>query len=179
MKIIKKIGRTSYAFLENPKEVDYLEFEGLDFFHKTIGMVAVPISFKGWLSESTKPILLIAKIKNRVIGWLFMERWEENNALDGSPVWVLRAIEVHPDYRGLNIGRRLVGYATNTISGYVITKPITEDSKKFFIKLGFVPSDNNSPINLTGFIGYLILYPRERILLKDKVRKIDQNILEK
>ncbi len=122
-----------------------------------------------WLRRFPRPILIIASKKNKILGWVYVEEWG-NTSSDGSTIHVLRAIEVLPGLRNRKIGFKLVLLALKEITGYMITKPLTEEAEVFFKKIGFMePGEfRKPPLDLSKHPKYLILpiYKRD-MLVKD------------
>ncbi len=172
MRLLYKNELCAYYRLEIAREVDKLEVleedKGFDFFHG-LGIIGYPKAFKMWLRRFPRPILIVALDKKRVLGWVYVEEWTEDSE-EGMPVHVLRAIEVLPELRNKKMGAILVMLSLKEISGYMITKPLTDEAKTFFKKMGFMePKEfKKQPVNLSKHPKYLILpvYKRD-MLVKD------------
>ena len=165
-----KDGEISYMKLENAREVEKLEIPeeegGFDFFHG-LGIIGYEAAFKMWLRKFPRPIVLVAISSGITIGWTYVEEWNEVSR-DGMSVYVLRAIEVHPDFRRKGVGKTLLILALREIVGYLILKPLTEEGRKLFKNIGFKePSEfRRSPVDVSKQPNYLILplYIREKII---------------
>ncbi len=172
MRFLHEDNCCSYYRLEVASEVDKLDIPeedgGFDFFHG-LGIIGYPKAFKMWLRRFPRPILIIASEKSRILGWVYVEEWG-NTSRDGRTIHVLRAIEVLPELRKSGIGFKLVILALKEITGYMITKPLTEDAEVFFKKIGFMESAEfrKPPLDLSKHPKYLILpiYKRD-MLVKD------------
>ncbi|TET90003.1 MAG: N-acetyltransferase [Methanomassiliicoccales archaeon] len=173
MRELWKDNNYSYLKLEEAKEVDNFLIEGIedeesgfDFF-KGLGIVGYSSTFKAWLRKFPRPIFLVAVKDKRLVSWMYVEEWEEP-ANDGFPVYVLRAVETLPGLRGKRIGLRLFLLMLKQTAGYVITKPITPEARRFFEKLGFKDETemHNPPIDLSHRSSYLVfpVYKRREVL---------------
>ena len=158
--------------MENAREVDKINIPedegGFDFFHG-LGIIGYDQAFKMWLRKFPRPIVLVAMKDDTVVGWIYMEDWKDT-ARDGMAVYVLRAIEVHPDFRRKGIGKTLIVLSLREMNGYVITKPLTEAGKRFFREMGFRASDEfkRPPVDVSKQPNYLILSPYSiKKILKD------------
>ncbi|UCD92690.1 MAG: hypothetical protein JSV43_01880, partial [Methanobacteriota archaeon] len=163
MKELWKDNNYSYLKLESAGEIDKFvikgieeEEDGFDFF-KGLGIIGYPSTFKAWLRKFPRPIFLAVVRGKRVVSWMYVEEWEQP-ANDGFPVYVLRAVETLPRLRGKKIGLRLFLLMLRQTAGYLITKPLTPDSKRFFEKLGFKEENDffRSPIDLSHRSSYMV-----------------------
>ena len=179
MRVLQKFGPFTFCKLESPEEVNLFYFEqksvdgttGFSFF-RGYGIIDYVSSFKSWLRKFPRPVFIIALLDKEIVSWVFIEPWL-HDALDGEPVYVLRAIETKPDFQGKKIGYRLVLLGCNEVPGYIITKPVTKNSERFFLNFGFMhPQDfRKCPINLTSNPGHLILPPFKKKLILDNLEK--------
>ncbi|MEM3396193.1 MAG: GNAT family N-acetyltransferase [Thermoplasmata archaeon] len=175
MRLLKKSGNVVYLKIEEPGEIDkynvpqYAMNNGFEFF-RGLGVVDYPKTFKSWLRKFPRPIFIAAVESNTIIGWVYIEEWEKC-AKDGEPVHVLRAIEVLPAYRRAKVGFRLLLLGLLFVVGYLITKPITAEARRFFKKYGFMEEAEfrRVPVDLTSHPGYLILPPFRRKMLLESV----------
>ena len=139
---------------------------GFDFFHG-LGIIGYQQAFKMWLRKFPRPILIVAEKDAAVIGWAYIEEWNETSR-EGMPVYVLRAIEVHPEYRRKGIGRKLLILGLKEVSGYMIAKPLTSEGERFFRSIGFKSADEfrRTPVDISKQPNYLILplYIREKVI---------------
>ena len=160
----------SYFKMENAREVDKIEIPedegGFDFFHG-LGIIGYDQAFKMWLRKFPRPILIVAMQDSIVVGWVYLEDWNDV-AHDGMPVYVLRAIEVHPEFRRKHVGCTLLMLALKEMNGYVIAKPLTPQGENFFRSAGFkAPQEfRKVPVDVSKQPNYLILppYMREKII---------------
>ncbi len=170
MKELLLQGGISYRKLESAREVEKLDIPeeegGFDFFHG-LGIIGYEQAFKMWLRRFPRPILIVAVSSGSLVGWTYVEEWPESS-MDGRPVHVLRAIEVHPDFRRKGIGSTLMVLALKEIIGYMILKPLTEEGKSLFRGMGFKAAEEfrRAPVDLSKQPNYLILppYKREKII---------------
>lgn len=162
-----------YLKLERASEIDSFiirgveeENGGFDFF-RGLGIIGYQSTFKAWLRRFPRPIFLVAAKNKQIISWIFVEEWEEV-ARDGYPVYVLRAIETLPEFRGRRIGFKLFLLVLRETAGHIITKPLTPEAMKFFKRLGFLEEKemNTSPVDLSNEPSYLVFpaYVRKEML---------------
>lgn len=175
LKELWKDNNYSYVKLEDAQEIDQFvikgieeEESGFDFF-KGLGIIGYPSTFKAWLRKFPRPIFLAAVRNKRFVSWMYVEEWEKP-ANDGFPVYVLRAVETLPGLRGRRIGLRLFLLMLKQTAGYVITKPLTPDAKRFFEKLGFMDEIGmrRPPIDLSHRSSFLVFpaHKRKEVLEK-------------
>jgi hypothetical protein len=149
-----------YVFykIENPNDVNNLTVEGFEFF-KGLGIIDYKKTFKAWLRKFPKPVFLIVTRHKKLISWVHIDEWKEGVARDGNPINILRAIETLPEFRSRKIGYRLVFLGLKYTIGYMITKPVSPEAKRFFKDLGFLEEAEfkNCPVNLLKHPGYLVL----------------------
>lgn len=171
MKNLLTDGDISYMKLESAGEAEKLDIPedegGFDFFHG-LGIIGYEQAFKMWLRKFPRPILIVAlQPSNTVIGWVFIEEWNEPSS-EGMPVYVLRAIEVHPEFRRKGLGKKLLILGLKEINGYMIAKPITKQGERFFRDMGFMSADEfrRVPVDTSKQPRYLILplYRREKAI---------------
>ena len=144
-----------YVFFEHPKEVDYLELKGLGYFRKALGMDDYRGSFGSWIKRPG-PMLLGCMAENQLVGWCMFEKWDRNDK-DGTPISVLRTIEVRPTDRGKRIGLNLVALMANIVPGHMATRPFSPKAQQFFEKIGFISPPKESQIAFENRYGYLLL----------------------
>lgn len=173
MRILKKLNNLLFIKLEEASEVDKYKVPQLttntDFgFFRGLGIVDYAKTFKAWLRKFPRPVFIACVENNTIIGWVFIEDWERW-AIDGEPVHVLRAIEVLPGMRGSKIGFRLLLLGTFFTVGYLITKPLTPEARRFFKKYGFMEESEfrKVPVDLSAHHGYLIMPPFKKKMLRD------------
>ncbi len=159
----------AYVKLEESADVDRVQIrsvetdpEGFEFF-RGLGIVGYARTFKTWLRHFPRPVFLAALREREVAAWAFLEESSEP-AQDGSPVYVLRAIETLPELRGKRIGYRLLLLALGQVTGYVLTKPLTKEARRFFARAGFVDleGDERPPVDPRRFAGYVVMPPHRR-----------------
>ncbi|MEW5937630.1 MAG: hypothetical protein AB1665_07420 [Candidatus Thermoplasmatota archaeon] len=182
MRELRRCGPHSYIKIEDPNEIssftifgdmDELASPGTGFeFFRGLGIIGYAKTFKIWLRKFPRPVFIAAVDRGVMISWVFIEAWGET-ARDGSPVWVLRAIESLPTYRRRRIGYRLLLLGLQQTMGYMITKPLTPDADRFFRRAGFMDEKEFStpPIDLSRHPGYLILPPYRRKKLLDEMER--------
>lgn len=189
MKDLRRCGPHAYIKIEDPGDISDLTIfgdmdeiapsgTGFDFF-RGLGIIGYAKTFKIWLRKFPRPVFIAALDKNVIISWVFIERWEET-AKDGSPVWVLRAIETMPLYRRRRIGYRLLLLGLQQTMGYMITKPLTIDAERFFRRAGFMEEKEFSspPIDLSRHPGYVILPPYRKKKLLDEIERFFRPVSE-
>ena len=170
MRVVYRTDGISFSCLERAGEVDNLDIpeeeDGFEFFHG-LGIIGYRQAFKMWLRKFPRPILMVALDNHTVKAWIYVEEWGEGSK-DGMPVYVLRAIEVLPSLRRQGLGYKMLVLAMKETSGYMITKPLTEEAKDFFKKAGFLePSEfRRAPIDLSKHPKYLIipLYKKDKLI---------------
>ena len=144
-----------YVSFEHPREVDHLSLKGLGYFTKALGMSDYRGKFKSWITRPG-PVLLGCVVENQLSGWCMFERWDRNDK-DGTPISVLRTIEVRPNDRGKGIGLNLVALMAHAVPGHMATRPLGPKAKRFFEKVGFISPPKESQIAFENRYGYLLL----------------------
>lgn len=159
--------------LSQPEEIDRFRINeaGRETFSllKELGMPDYKRTFKIWLRKFPRPIFIVCVDEKEILAWAYTEEWKDS-ANDGEPVYVLRAIEISEDIRGRRLGYRLLLLICNLTPGYLITKPINEDARRFFLRYGFIEKDDfdRDPIDLRTHPDYLVLPPfKKKKLLED------------
>ncbi|MDG6221233.1 MAG: hypothetical protein QCI38_07275 [Candidatus Thermoplasmatota archaeon] len=171
MKLLRKDMDNTYYKIEDAMDFNKMDIEvagmgvsgkGFGFF-RGMGVTDYPKTFKMWLREFPRPIFLVCIKGKTLLGWVYIEEWGVP-ALDGEPVYVLRAIEVMPQIQHRRIGAKLALLGMTEVVGYLLTKPLTPPAEKFFKKLGFMePSEfRRVPVDLSHHYGYLLLPPFRR-----------------
>lgn len=147
-----------FSQIENPTDIDRFVVEGFEFF-KGLGIIDYKKTFKAWLRKFPRPIFLVVTRQNRIVSWVHIDEYSYGVAKDGNSINVLRAIETLPKYRSKKIGYRLVFLGLQLTVGYLITKPISADSKRFFKEIGFMEDFEcrNCPLDMNRLAGYLLL----------------------
>lgn len=147
-----------FSLIESPEDIEKFSVEGFDFF-KGLGIIDYKRTFKAWLRKFPKPLFLVAAKGDRIISWVHIDEWRGNVAKDGNSINILRAIETLPAFRSKKIGYRLVFLGLQYTVGYMITKPVSMDAKRFFHEIGFRDDSEfkNCPVNLGKHSGYMIL----------------------
>jgi len=148
-------GGHVYVSFEHPQEIDHLVLTGLGYFTKALGMNNYRGNFKSWIKRSG-PILLGCLVENQLAGWCMFEKWDRDDK-DGTPISVLRTIEVRPTDRGKRIGLNLVALMANIAPGHMATRPFSLKAKQFFEKIGFISPPKSSQIAFENRYGYLLL----------------------
>ncbi|UCG71044.1 MAG: GNAT family N-acetyltransferase [Thermoplasmata archaeon] len=174
MKELAKSGVYTFIKLESVEDVDKFQIEiaGEESddkfgFFKGLGMVEYSKTFKTWLREFPRPIFIVAMKENALVAWVYITNWNEPSK-EGDSIYVLRAIETLKRFRGRKLGFRLLVLGLNQTSGYMVTKPVSQKSEKFFKKAGFMGENEfkRCPVDLSSHHGYLILPPfkKQKIL---------------
>jgi len=179
LEVLRTHRNRNYIQLTEPEDVDRFvidEIGGASFsLLYDLGIQDYNKTFKTWLRKFPRPIFIICAENREIIGWVYGEEWTES-ALDGEPVYVLRTIETAIGDRGAGIGYRLLILMALETPGYLITKPINERARKFFLRNKFLDKDtmDNPSIDLQSYPGYLILPPyRKRKLIDDEDQYFD------
>ncbi len=151
MIIIARDTDNDYYLIEEASEVDEFKIGSLNFFH-LYGIVDYRETFKIWLRKFPRPIFITAVRGDTIVGFIYVDAWEELPFV----VNVLRAQETEERLRGKKIGYKLFLLGAYLTSEYMITKPLTEQSRNFYKKLGF---EDISQIPLFGnyhqVVGYM------------------------
>lgn len=174
METLKTHRDQEYIQLSEPEEIDRFEIEDIRgerfSFLKELGILDYKETFKVWLRKFPRPIFIICARDDQILSWAYVEEWEDS-AKDGEPVYVLRAIETSKNRRGERIGYRLLMLIADMTPGYLITKPITDEARKFFTRNCFLEKDemDNIPMDLQSHPGYLILPPFRKQKLLDEM----------
>lgn len=159
----------AYVKFEESADVDRVQIrsaetdpEGFEFF-RGLGIVGYAKTFKTWLRHFPRPVFLAALRDREVVAWAFLEE-SSDPAHDGSPMYILRAIETLPELRGKRIGYRLLLLALNQVTGYVLTKPLTKEARRFFLRAGFADLEGAAgpPADPRRFAGYVVMPPHRR-----------------
>jgi len=159
----------AYVKLEESADVDRVQIrsvetdpEGFEFF-RGLGIVGYARTFKAWLRHFPRPVFLAALRDREVAAWVFLEE-SSDPARDGSPMYVLRAIETLPELRGKRIGYRLLLLALGQVTGYLLTKPLTKEARRFFLRAGFsdLEGDASPPVDPRRYAGYVVMPPHRR-----------------
>lgn len=155
--------------MENPVDIDKSKIQDFEFF-KQMGIIDYKETFKAWLRKFPKPIFIIAKENDTILGWIHIDEWGEGVARDGNPIYILRAIETVPKLRKRKIGYRLVMLGLKLIVGYMVVKPINQRAEQFFKRVGFREKKEfkHSPMDLSKHPTYLILslHQKQQLILK-------------
>ena len=182
MKVLRRCGPQTYVKLEEASEVSKYKVVGEDAdtrfagggfdFFRGLGIIGYEKTFKIWLRKFPRPVFIVAVEGANIISWVFIEEWPET-ASDGSPVYVLRAIETIPSMRKRRIGLRLLMLGLQQTVGYMLTKPLTHDAERFFRRSGFMDEKElkKTPIDLSRHPGYLVLPPFKKTTLLADVEK--------
>lgn len=174
-------GGHVYVSFEHPQEVDHLVLTGLGYFTKALGMNNYRGNFKSWIKRPG-PILLGCLVENQLAGWCMFEKWDRNDK-DGTPISVLRTIEVRPADRGKRIGLNLVALMANIVPGHMATRPFSLKAKQFFEKIGFISPPKVSQIAFENRYGYLLLPSTAKRSFLQMVKQnelvVDADIIEK
>ncbi len=153
MNLLADDTQIKYYLLEEASEIDEFEIADFDFF-KLYGITDYGETFKVWLRKFPRPSFIVAVEDKSIIGFIYIEPWEEMPNI----VNVLRAQETYKLKRGRKIGYKLFLLGLYVTPGYIITKPLTSESKKFYINLGFVDVQNITMFKrYHSIIGYLVL----------------------
>ncbi len=148
-------GGHVYVSFDHSQEVEHLEFKGLGYFRKALGMSDYRGYFKSWIKRPG-PMLLGCMAENQLVAWCMFEKWDRNDK-DGTPISVLRTIEVRPTDRSKRIGLNLVALMANIVPGHMATRPFSLKAKQFFEKIGFISPPMESQLAFENRYGYLLL----------------------
>ena len=146
---------TSYKYylIDNDFEIDNFETHDFDFFH-IYGITNYKETFKIWTRKFPRPTLIIGAKESRIISFIYIDAWEEIPDI----VNVLRAQETVKNLRGKKIGYKNFLLGAFFAPGYIITKPLTSLSKKFYEDHGFEDIKNvNRFKKYHSLTGYLVL----------------------
>ena len=152
METIANDGKYRYILFENPIEVDRFRISNFDFF-KVYGFQDYKEMFKIWLRKFPTPIFICALDGNEIIGYVYVERYETSSH---EVIYVLRTIEVFNKRRNKKIGTRLFLLGLILSTGYLITKPLTKESGKFFHRFGFENTKKEPSLKIKRY-GYVYL----------------------
>ncbi len=142
-----------YYLVEEAHEVDKFKFGEFSFFH-LYGIVDYTETFKIWLRKFPRPTVIFATKGDLVVSFIYIDPWEELPEI----VNVLRAQETVEKYRKKRIGYKMFLLGAVLTPDYIITKPLTEQSRNFYIRLGFEKIENISIFrNYHQITGYLAL----------------------
>lgn len=172
METLETQREKEYIQLSEPDEVDRYrinEVGGPSFsLIKDLGMKDYISTFKSWLRKFPRPIFIACVRGKEMLGWAYGEEWEDS-AYDGEPVYVLRAIETAEEKRRKGIGYRLLVLMARETPGYLVTKPITEKARDFFLDNEFLDKDKmeREVMDLHSHPGYLVLPPYKKKKLLD------------
>jgi hypothetical protein len=174
--VLRRCGHQTYVKLEEASEVSSYRIVGEDVetrfagggfdFFRGLGIIGYEKTFKIWLRKFPRPVFIVAVEGTSIVSWVFVEEWPET-ASDGSPVYVLRAIETIPSLRKRRIGLRLLMLGLQQTVGYMVTKPLTHDAERFFMRAGFMNEKElkRPAIDLSRHPGYLVLPPFKKMAL--------------
>lgn len=178
METLKTHLDKEFIQLSEPQEIDKFDVNDVEerfTFLKDLGIKEYKSTFKAWLRKFPRPVFIIYTDDKQLLGWVYGEEWEET-ARDGEPVYVLRSIEVAEEYREKKLGYRLITLFANETPGYLITKPINEGARRFFLDNGFIQVEDlpGEGIDLRSHPGYVVLPPyKKRKLLEDMDQYFD------
>jgi hypothetical protein len=182
VKVLRRCGPQTYVKLEEASEVSSYKIVGEDAdtrfagggfdFFRGLGIIGYEKTFKIWLRKFPRPIFIVTVEGTSIVSWVFIEEWPET-ASDGSPVYVLRAIETIPAMRKRRIGLRLLMLGLQQTVGYMVTKPLTHDAERFFMRAGFMNEKElrKPAIDLSKHPGYLVLPPFKKNELMEGMEK--------
>ena len=153
LNILAEDTKTKYYLLDEPADVDEFKIADLDFF-KLYGIIDYRETFKVWLRKFPRPTFIVAVEDKSITSFIYIEPWEEMPNI----VNVLRAQETFKEKRGKKIGYKLFLLGLYATPEYIITKPLTDASKKFYMNLGFINIKSMSMFKrYHSIIGYLVL----------------------
>ncbi len=169
MRELARDGAYAYVKFEESADVERVQIrsvetdpDGFEFF-RGLGIVGYAKTFKAWLRHFPRPIFLAALRDRELVSWAFFEENSER-ARDGNPVYLLRAIETLPELRGKRVGYRILLLGLSQVTGHVLTKPLTQEARAFFLRAGFaeLATDERPPVEPRRFAGYLALPPHRK-----------------
>ncbi len=152
-------GITFYK-LEHAFELDKLNIGEFSYFRKYLGMADYLANFKSWIKRPAV-VLILAISDNRVVGWTMNEKWSFSSS-DGKLVYVLRGIEVSPQFARRGLGRNMFFLVSSVLVGHIVTKPVNKAARSFFESLFFTAPSCHSPVNLGDYPGYLIFEEKNK-----------------
>lgn len=179
MELLRTQRNKKYIKFTEPEDVERFDIDEIGSASFSLlyelGIQDYERTFKTWLRKFPRPIFLVCAEDGEILGWVYCEEWTES-ALDGEPVYVLRTIEIAIEDRGRGIGYRLLVLLAMETPGYLITKPINKEARKFFLSNEFIDKDSikNPSISLQSHPGYLVLPPfKKRKLIDDADQYFD------
>jgi len=137
VKVLARLDDLTFHRFTEASQIDELTIEGFSFFH-SFGIVDYKRTFMAWLRKFPRPIFIgVTDEHKRLMGWNYVDEWNEEKAKDGFAVHIVRAIEVHPNLKKKNIGSRLLLCGFKNCPGHVMTKPVSDGADGFFRAIGF------------------------------------------
>ncbi len=162
MLLLARDSDQQYYLVEEANEVDKFKIGDFSFFH-LYGIVDYAETFKVWLRRFPRPTVIFAVRGDVVVSFIYIDPWEEIPEI----VSVLRAQETVEAYRKKRIGYKVFLLGIALTPDYVITKPLTEQSRRFYTRLGFedimsIPIFRNYH-QITGYLALPIDKKREHL----------------
>jgi len=138
-----------FCQLQSAREIDDLQMGRFDFF-RSFGILDYEKTFKAWLRKFPRPIFIAALrgTHREVVGWNYVDEWNESSSRDGFSVHVVRAIEVQNDLRRDHIGAHMLKLSFRKVAGHVVAKPVSVGADQFFLSEGFRHVDDDAPFVL-------------------------------
>ncbi|TGC08681.1 hypothetical protein [Methanolobus halotolerans] len=163
IELAKTSDGLSFCVPEYPFELDKLKIGEFIYFKKHLGMTNYMANFKSWLKRPAVVLVLVLS-GNTVVGWSMNEKWNSPST-DGKPVYVLRAIEISPQFARKGLGKNIFYLISSVLTGHIITKPVNKAAKIFFESLYFAEPSSGSTVHLSDHPGYFILEDGKKELL--------------
>ena len=148
-------NETAYFAFQRAQEVEHLSLKGLGYFKKALGMDDYLAYFQSWIARPDAHLLGCVNGAS-LLGWCMFEHWDRHDR-EGTPIYVLRMIEVQPKQRKQKIGLNLMALVCFVAAGHMVTRPLSAKSKGFFRKLGFIEPPPSAQIDFHDKYGYLLL----------------------
>ncbi len=153
MRALAEDTTLKYYLVEGPGDIDEFKADEFTFFH-LYGIVDYHETFKIWLRKFPPPTFIIGVRKNEILAFIYIEPWEELPHV----VNVLRAQETVERMREKRIGYKLFLLGAIMTPDIIITKPLTEKSRIFYQKIGFVDvREMRRFADYHSLVGYLAL----------------------
>ena len=86
-------------------------------------------------------------------------RKRDRNDRDGTPISVLRTIEIRTRDREKRIGLNLIALMGHVVPGHIATRPLGQEAKSFSEKIGFISPPMEAQLAFEDWYGYLLLPP--------------------
>ncbi len=167
MILIAKDSDTDYYLIDEARDLEDFRVGEFNFFH-LYGIADYRESFAAWLRRFPRPTFIVGVKDRTIISFIYIDAWEELPFV----VNVLRAQETVEKLRGKKIGYKMFLLGIYLTPEYMITKPLTMESKRFYTSLGFIPM-HTVPMfeNYHQIVGYLLLPNHKKREHIEKIRE--------